>query len=577
MYKPAPPRPKQTSIVRGTTGCRTCRARRKKCDEQKPACTACVRLGRRCDGYATKLEFRSVSFPPTESRDHRTQESKSRIPPGYSLKLNRTIKPSKELFYMSIWENQCAPALHPVFHKLTHLQVLSPVIADTMLALAARQLSRSHPQTRELHPLDDLKSPFRPDLDQQCISGEFSSSAMRSVAQWTPSDIYRDSITALVVLTLFCCLESLTSNFQGFYLHSAAVGTLLDIQLGLSSQPSSYEHSIVAAWVQSKMHNWWRRFHFATATFQRDHPPLVTQPTLLRLSAVPDNRVSVLTILCESYRLSAAILMFYCDNALDVDLHGVGIPPNIRQGHSSRSCGFRGRQEEQLNHQRDALSDWYAQLPPSELPTDLFDPVHSSVTWQPAPLQIQPLRFRSHDAAMNFAYYVTARVLQCTEFLDNLESSNGQLEMNDTYNRPEPWIMNLLRIAAGINWDACVRLNSYTIGLSGLLLACILRSNNPALSSWVQDWLSKRFREGCLEEGSFPLFQIIQVLHIINVEKTLDRHVYAVCQAIDDGGGLGKFDSYNSQRIESIVVYGWCMGSNRFYSRHMVLGPMLPR
>ncbi|KAH1912095.1 hypothetical protein KXV48_001572, partial [Aspergillus fumigatus] len=31
------------------TGCYTCRLRRKKCDEERPACTACTKLGLKCD------------------------------------------------------------------------------------------------------------------------------------------------------------------------------------------------------------------------------------------------------------------------------------------------------------------------------------------------------------------------------------------------------------------------------------------------------------------------------------------------------------------------------------------------
>src|SRR5271156_3905141 len=35
------------------TGCVTCKIRRIKCDEVKPACLRCTSSGRKCDGYAT--------------------------------------------------------------------------------------------------------------------------------------------------------------------------------------------------------------------------------------------------------------------------------------------------------------------------------------------------------------------------------------------------------------------------------------------------------------------------------------------------------------------------------------------
>lgn len=41
-------------IVRGKTGCITCRLRKKRCDEAKPICATCSRLGIECMGYGVK-------------------------------------------------------------------------------------------------------------------------------------------------------------------------------------------------------------------------------------------------------------------------------------------------------------------------------------------------------------------------------------------------------------------------------------------------------------------------------------------------------------------------------------------
>ncbi|KXL49376.1 MAG: hypothetical protein FE78DRAFT_67750 [Acidomyces sp. 'richmondensis'] len=42
-----------TGVKRVKTGCITCRIRRVKCDEKKPACFRCVATGRHCDGYSS--------------------------------------------------------------------------------------------------------------------------------------------------------------------------------------------------------------------------------------------------------------------------------------------------------------------------------------------------------------------------------------------------------------------------------------------------------------------------------------------------------------------------------------------
>ncbi|KAL1952477.1 hypothetical protein VTO42DRAFT_5281 [Malbranchea cinnamomea] len=56
MSQPSKPPPKKTG-TRSRTGCWTCRARRKKCDEKRPECTPCVNKGLKCDGYGARLKW----------------------------------------------------------------------------------------------------------------------------------------------------------------------------------------------------------------------------------------------------------------------------------------------------------------------------------------------------------------------------------------------------------------------------------------------------------------------------------------------------------------------------------------
>ncbi|KAJ3497274.1 hypothetical protein NLG97_g2034 [Lecanicillium saksenae] len=60
--------PQKRSIQSRTkvkTGCKTCRIRKIKCDEEKPACKKCVSTGRTCDGYESV--FRFAAHPPPNS------------------------------------------------------------------------------------------------------------------------------------------------------------------------------------------------------------------------------------------------------------------------------------------------------------------------------------------------------------------------------------------------------------------------------------------------------------------------------------------------------------------------------
>ncbi|ELU42855.1 fungal zn(2)-Cys(6) binuclear cluster domain-containing protein [Rhizoctonia solani AG-1 IA] len=76
------------STARSSTGCYTCKRRRKKCDEQKPHCLRCTSGGYECGGYPTfESRIRQVTFSPTAN----TSPKRSASGPGPSTS---TIAPA---------------------------------------------------------------------------------------------------------------------------------------------------------------------------------------------------------------------------------------------------------------------------------------------------------------------------------------------------------------------------------------------------------------------------------------------------------------------------------------------------
>ncbi|KAH7144238.1 hypothetical protein B0J13DRAFT_525626 [Dactylonectria estremocensis] len=68
-------RVKKTDIVRKRTGCQRCRSKRRKCDENRPECAACVQRGLPCPGYQRQLTFKDVSALTAET-SRRIEETK---------------------------------------------------------------------------------------------------------------------------------------------------------------------------------------------------------------------------------------------------------------------------------------------------------------------------------------------------------------------------------------------------------------------------------------------------------------------------------------------------------------------
>jgi hypothetical protein len=213
---------------------------------------------------------------------------------------------------------------------------------------------------------------------------------------------------------------------------------------------------------------------------------------------------------------------------------------------------------------RRPLDEWYACLSSAEKPIEnacnrCVGPYYSES------LEIRPMRFTTHLAAMNYAYYCAARVMDCS---NAQRSPHGAHDHGNNHAADaDAWMMTLLQLAAGLNWSDCLRFNVHTIGIVSLLFACVLRTTNPAIGTWVEDWMIRQGASKDTEEGSFPSLQILQALRLVNSERCAGRDVLAVYQPIDDGGGTGKYGAYTSQSITSFLVFGKCRGTGMLYSR----------
>ena len=357
-------------------------------------------------------------------------------------------------------------------------------LADNIkVAIAACRLSRTHPQ-RKL--FSSAACRFRPDAGHESVSHGHYSAAIATVVKWQPEELRANPASSLAVLVLFCYLEASMGNFGEFRVHSQAVRRLTE-----SWSPSLLRScsGLLDAWIEVELQNWWRRAYFCTPCFyQRSALPAVEWPK--------SSRAEILLILCESHRL--------------------------------RSAAMLGRPSDDLEQYDRRLDGWHAAL--SDLPMESDG----------------ALVFASHAAAMNFAYYVTARVV-CTDA--DVDS----------------WIDVLRRIATGISWKDCLQFNVYSVGFAGLLLACLLHSRQPSTGQWMQAWLEERIDDETFEEGNFPVAQVLQAIRLITRERGSGNNVRALFQSVDDGGGSGKLGSYQSQAITCLTACAETDGSLRLY------------
>ena len=459
------------------------------------------------------------------------------------------------VFYLDSWRKQCIPGLHKAFQQLES-HPGPTILTDIKLALSACRLSRSLPQRKISSPSAVAGLCFRPDAGHESISHAHYGAVMRKMAGWTRGDFDLDPSLGLVVLVLFCHLESSMGNFREFRIHSGGTRRLIQVY---SDWVVRRGVGLLAAWVEVEMQNWWRRVYFSTPDFHRDHGSLsLPYPLESVLSTGVHPRAAVLLILCESHRLSNAAIISAWDiwggedfsSADNTSLLGTTRARNYGGGLSV------GDYAALLSVQAAKLDSWLRLLPASDLPRE-WQVAEGNLLPDGNDLDILPLRFNSHASAMNFAYYLTARVMQCTDPLESLGFPPRTDPDFDHGEEVEAWISLVLRVAAGIDWRDCPRLNVFTVGLASLLLSCALRSRRPATGIWIQTWLEQRLLVGNdFEEGNFPVFQVLETVRLVNRERAGGMDVFALFQTVDEGGGGGKLGSYHSQSLVSLCVYG---------------------
>lgn len=304
-------------------------------------------------------------------------------------------------------------------------------------------------------------------------------------------------------LVLFCYLEASMGSFGGYRVHSKVLRDILN------------DEGLAAAWMEIEMQVWMRRVYFGTLEFHRTSGPFGGWKGR--------GRSGLLMNLWESVRLNyAAVIELW--KGMDI----------------SRHLALLKEQENKI----DELMDGCFVFPDGT----------------------GAIRFNSHKEAMECAYYVTARIMQCSQLFHRAVGS-----WDDIYKESEIWIARLIRIAEGISWQDCVLRNSFTVGFSSLILTAILRCHNLDISHRSQDWLESKLSGDAFEEGSFPIFQVLKVMKLIHNEKDNGRDVMALFQTVDDGGGTGKLGSYNSQRLSSLLVYARDRSTGELYTYVLAL------
>ncbi|GAD95737.1 hypothetical protein PVAR5_4383 [Paecilomyces variotii No. 5] len=453
----------------------------------------------------------------------------------------------REIFYSTYWEDRCLPSLHPTFQKVSHLIREFAILNEAVLSLSACNMSRSNAEQRSLSPVSFMGA-FSPDLTHQTRSEFYYSSAIKRFVQLNARDIQSKQLIIFIVLVLFALLESARGNFEAFYCHVRGLTTLMGGKLSYPNH-DPIVNGLLTALMQMQYWIWWARVYFSSLDVQLEPYPIVLPGGLARCGDnLYERRVAVLGILHESHQLHSRALLQHWNH--DSQSTGIDLP----------------RYSKLLEEEGKKLDKWVSGLPSSDQPLrySSLEDDYGLDTLTKAEL------FQSHEAALNYAYYIIARITQCTGSLCLLSNHSQNAIRHD--HEEQYWVRRLLGVAKGMDMKTCIARNTYTIGISGLLMAALLRCQDQHLGLWIEGWLLTLENIHPTEEGSFPVYQLSTVARAVNQQRLMGRDVFGVSLPVDDGGGSPKLRYYNSQLISALLIHGRHRASGELYTDYVALG-----
>ncbi|KAI1171764.1 fungal-specific transcription factor domain-containing protein [Nemania sp. FL0916] len=131
---------------RSRTGCITCREDGYKCDEQRPSCGRCVRLGKGCKGYGLRLKWQNCAEPRKTGKHAKTPHK--RETPSVALTrrhLQQQPTPALPRAMSSQIPPQHASFLHHWSTVLASLITMAPAVQNQFHAHITPMITHSSP------------------------------------------------------------------------------------------------------------------------------------------------------------------------------------------------------------------------------------------------------------------------------------------------------------------------------------------------------------------------------------------------------------------------------------------------
>jgi hypothetical protein len=433
----------------------------------------------------------------------------------------------QEKLYLCHWRSHLMKMLPAPYAHVESLVEGCPALRPAIVALSAYDVAQTQTEVRSRTTELGKQCFYAPNMEHQQSGRVYYNIAKRELAEM---DYGRaDKVSVLATLLLFVLIESHFGLFRAAAFHHHGIEHLLSSNHGICKR-STIGRSLISVWIALRAQNWSHRIPFTLYDFQKSLLEIGIDVGWMLDS--PDTRgEAVMVNMLQSWRLSLMMLFERYTGRGDMesissrccfDVYRRMQRSTMTQSWTSNVPIPDENYDSLLGEQRRKLDEWHAALPLSHLPIESFG---SRSDAQPLS-QFNPsgscLKFQSYEAAMNYAYYVVARIVQSHEIMGEFLSmaplvGRGHSETNSL-------LLILLRIIAGLELRVCARRNFYSVGLLEIVKMCHLRL--PQCSAILQsltDDLLEAFTDECITYDGWVLISNFR----LDIQEIQEQRVQA--------------------------------------------------
>jgi hypothetical protein len=479
----------------------------------------------------------------------------------------------QEKLYLHHWRTHLLGILPAQFAEVENLADRCSALRPAIIALSACDLAQARTDVRRWGIGYEKRWLLSPNREHQQYGKMYYNLALRELAHLDYCK--QEPTSVLATLMLFTHIESHIGSFRGAAFHHHGIEHLLSARHGFCGQ-SVLAMDLVRIWTSLRAQNWRCRIPFTLPGFQTSLADIgLDAGQLLNPSEARDEAVMINML--QSWRLSLMILFERYTGRGDMesissrccrDYYARIPPPGVTQPWKPKEPIPDEDYEALLCEQRTELDRWYAALPPSHLPRESLGSNSSA----PDPLQLgqPPLQFLTQQAAMNYIYYVAARIFQSREGIDEFLAP-PRLFPHHSAQSDHPgvdhWLRLLLRIIAGRDIMVCARHSSYSVGILDILHMCHLRL--PRCSHIIGigvHYMITGYANNCIaHEGSALVLGFQHLFEEIEEQRNLGRDLFYVLPRFSPD--CQRQLAYDDTKL--YVVYGRDKTTGKFFCQFL--------